>query len=343
MSSSEKDFKQQVLFEEPTLNEDMSVANEPKGQVVVTDEQFVEVDEKEFDTVEIEDVLENKSNKSWLTRLILSVVTILIIIETTLFFHEGFNQSPIIASMYATLLALLTFACGRSVYREFKSLRELKKRKRQQEKVLGVQQSTDDIDARTMCDEIAQQLPSDLQTTIDNNWSASIPAELTDKEVLSVFSSTVLAETDSKAIDKITKFSAEATVLVALSPIAVVDMMILCWRNLKMIDEISQLYGLQLSYWARIKLIKQVFVNMAYAGASELIVDVGADLIGADLLGKLSSRLAQGLGAGMLTARLGIQTMKMCRPIPFSAQNSPKLKDVRKQLIAQIKNISDKG
>ena len=113
------------------------------------------------------------------------------------------------------------------------------------------------------------------------------------------------------------------------------------WRNLKMIDEIASLYGLKLSYWSRIKLLKQVFINMVYAGATELIADVGTDLLGADLLGKLSARLAQGLGAGMLTARLGLKTMHLCRPIPFE-ENAPKLKDVRKQLIGQIKLIVNK-
>lgn len=108
-----------------------------------------------------------------------------------------------------------------------------------------------------------------------------------------------------------------------------------------MLDEIAQLYGLKLSYWSRIKLIKQVFVNMVYAGASELIADVGTELLGADLLGKLSARIAQGLGAGMLTARLGLKTIELCRPIPFQ-DNKPTLKDVRKQLITQIKALTSK-
>ncbi|GHF98332.1 YcjF family protein [Thalassotalea marina] len=343
MSSTEKDFKQQVLFEEPADEVKLSVASEPKSQIVIADEQFTEVDEREDDLVEISDVIESKGKKNWLRRLIFSLIGLLIVIEAVFFFQEGFNDTPIIASIYALLFALIATVFGHTVYKEIKSLRSLKKRKHQQEKIISALHSASDIDARKMCDEIAAQLPSDMQQVIENKWSTTIPAELSQKEVISVFSSTVLAETDAKSIDKITKFSAEATVLVALSPIAIVDMMILFWRNLKMIDEISQLYGLQLSYWARIKLIKQVFINMAYAGASELIVDVGADLIGADLLGKLSSRLAQGLGAGMLTARLGIQTMKMCRPIPFSSQNSPKIKDVRKQLIAKIKNISERS
>ena len=110
------------------------------------------------------------------------------------------------------------------------------------------------------------------------------------------------------------------------------------WRNLTMIDKIVGLYGLKLGYWSRIKLIKNVFVNMVYAGASELITDFGSDLIGADLVGKISGRMAQGVGAGLLTSRLGIKTIHLCRPIPFG-QDAPMLSHVRKQIVSQIKQL----
>jgi putative membrane protein len=148
----------------------------------------------------------------------------------------------------------------------------------------------------------------------------------------------VLSKVDEKALDEVAKFSTEAVVLVALSPIALVDMMLMFWRNLRMIDKVAALYGLKIGYWSRIKLIKQVFVIMAYAGASELVIDLGADLVGAELLGKLSARMAQGLGAGMLTSRLGIQTIKLCRPIPFE-ENTPKIAQVRKKILSQVKKL----
>ena len=80
---------------------------------------------------------------------------------------------------------------------------------------------------------------------------------------------------------------------------------------------------------------------MAYAGASELVADLGSDMLGAELMGKLSARFAQGLGAGMLTARLGAKTMELCRPIPF--EEKPKLTQVRKKVAQQIKSLISPG
>ena len=54
----------------------------------------------------------------------------------------------------------------------------------------------------------------------------------------------------------------EAAVLVALSPLATVDMMLMLWRNLRMIEDIADVYAIELGYWSRIRLIRQVFRNM---------------------------------------------------------------------------------
>lgn len=67
-----------------------------------------------------------------------------------------------------------------------------------------------------------------------------------------------------------------------------------------------------------IRLLRMIGQHMLYAGAAELITDVGLDWLGAELSARLSARLAQGVGAGLLTVRLGLQTMQVCRPIAFT-------------------------
>ena len=41
------------------------------------------------------------------------------------------------------------------------------------------------------------------------------------------------------------------------------------------------------------------------------------DWMSQDLAARLSARAAQGIGAGLLTARLGIKAMEVCRPLPW--------------------------
>ena len=192
--------------------------------------------------------------------------------------------------------------------------------------------------ARSLCQGIHQQISYDLPEPLEVKWQEQINNGLSEQEIIQLYDLQILSKVDEKAITDIAKYSSETMLLVAVSPLAMIDMMIMLWRNIKMIDKISGLYGLKLGYWSRIKLIKQVFANMLFVGASEVILDLGTEALGADLLGKFSGRLAQGFGAGMLTARLGLNTIKTCRPLPFIEQ-APQLSNVRNSLLKQMKAL----
>ena len=56
-----------------------------------------------------------------------------------------------------------------------------------------------------------------------------------------------------------------------------------------------------------------------------------------DLTAKLSARAAQGIGIGLLTARLGIKAMEFCRPLVFQADEKPRLTNIHKELLTTLK------
>ena len=287
------------------------------------------------------------SKHSWLWRVISTLFVTLLAIEAVNFFIAGFEQSPIITSLYALLLASLLLVSGSYLWREFIGLKQFKNRQKMKQQatellLIDTEKLTENSNKRgkDFCDNISDKLPCDLVFDCPKEqqvWHDALAADYSSTELVQLYSRVVLNKVDEKALNEVAKFSTEAVVLIALSPVALIDMLILLSRNLRMINKIAGLYGLKLGYWSRIKLIKQVFVNMAYAGASELVADFGSDMLGAELLGKLSARFAQGLGAGMLTARLGAKTMELCRPIPF--KEKPKLTQVRKKIAQQIKSL----
>jgi len=288
-----------------------------------------------------------KGKRSWLWGAISALFVTVIAIEAVDFFITGFEQSPIITSLYAILLTALTVVAGNALLRELTGLRQFKSRQKMKQQatellLIDAEQLSEQSNQRgkDFCDNISDTLPCDLVFDSPKEqqvWQEALTAGHSSNELVQLYSRVVLSKVDEKALNEVAKFSTEAVVLVALSPVALIDMLIMLSRNLRMINKIAGLYGLKLGYWSRIKLIKQVFVNMAYAGASELVADFGSDMLGAELLGKLSARFAQGLGAGMLTARLGAKTMELCRPIPF--EEKPKLNHVRKKIAQQIKSL----
>jgi putative membrane protein len=336
MTENKEKHQQQILF-------DVDVADKPTRentqQIIVNDQDWV--CDEQVETVDDNSVIASKKT-SWLWRTLGVVFVTLVAVEAVQFFVNGFGQSPIIASLYAILLAGLSLICGRSVWREFAGLRQFKYQQNLKQQAQDIINEEGKIDAISLCDKISQRLPVDLAEFDHSSWQQLNLEEYNDVEIMQLYARNVLSQVDQKALKEIAKFSSESVVLVALSPIAIIDMLLMLWRNLRLVNKIAVLYGLKLSYWSRVKLIKQVIINMAYAGASELVADFGADLLGAELLGKLSARMAQGLGAGMLTARLGLKAMHLCRPIPFT-EDAPKLGHIRQQIVSQVQSLVKKS
>jgi putative membrane protein len=326
-------FEQQILFDE----QDITLQSNNDSQ-----EQQLFVANDDWQPIELEQDIalsasEEKKETSWLARILLVAFSAVIGIELYDFFVVGLIESPIVTSLYGLIFLCVAILSGSSLIREISGLRQLKARDKLRHQIENVEDATHE-EVETLCENITANLPCDLSNEQIDKWREAKVNELSNEELMQLYSRIVLTQVDHKALAEVAKYSSESVVLVALSPVALLDMMIMLWRNLTMVDKIAGLYGLKLGYWSRIKLVKQVFTNMLYAGASEVVADVSMDMLGADLLGRLSGRLAQGLGAGMLTARLGLRTVYLCRPMPFD-ENAPKLSQVRKEVIQQIKQL----
>lgn len=149
-----------------------------------------------------------------------------------------------------------------------------------------------------------------------SNGLVHIESHHGDSEVLALFSQFVLRPLDDKALQLVLKSSSQTALLVAASPLALADMLFVLWRNLKMLRDIANIYQeIPLGYWGQIRLIRQIVQNMVFAGATELVTELGTDWFSAELTSKLSAKLAQGLGSGVLSARLGVNAIETCRPL----------------------------
>ncbi|WP_430538331.1 TIGR01620 family protein [Escherichia coli] len=196
---------------------------------------------------------------------------------------------------------------------------------------------------RAFCEKLAQQAGIDQSHPALQRWYASIHETQNDREVVSLYAHLVQPVLDAQARREISRSAAESTLMIAVSPLALVDMAFIAWRNLRLINRIATLYGIELGYYSRLRLFKLVLLNIAFAGASELVREVGMDWMSQDLAARLSTRAAQGIGAGLLTARLGIKAMELCRPLPWLDDDKPRLGDFRRQLIGQVKETLQKG
>jgi putative membrane protein len=304
----------------------------------------VDADSDEFNQMMPESVLdevtkETKKPHRWssLAKLSLLAIILLVIVQTVTGLISAFEQSPYLFSFYSMVLAVVISWVAMISIKEWRKLAALKQ--------VSVDQDTGSRLAESMqIGEAQAYIQTLLQRYPDNNakraYLSQVSVEHNDAEKVLLFDDLVLSERDELAKQYVARFAAESALLLAASPLAALDMALILWRNQAMISKIAKVYGIELGYWSRIKLIRSIIVNIIYAGTAEVATDLGTQLLSVELTGKLSARVAQGLGGGLLTARLGYQAMSLCRPIQFNSKNKPKLSKIHQHLLAEIKGLT---
>ncbi|MCC5884306.1 MAG: TIGR01620 family protein [Halomonas sp.] len=199
-----------------------------------------------------------------------------------------------------------------------------------------------DVDAAEALD-LAKVLKRQLRLDDDHpHWQAFVAAREPHHggaEIQQLLAHHLLAPRDRQARRMISRMAGETAVMVAVSPLTLVDMFLVAWRSLAMIDRICRLYGLELGYASRLRLLRNVLYNMAFAGATEMASDAGVELLSLNLAGRLSARAGQGMGVGLLTARLGLRTQRLTRPLVFAEGEAPRMADLRSELWQQLRRL----
>ncbi|MEQ7870012.1 TIGR01620 family protein [Chromohalobacter salexigens] len=227
---------------------------------------------------------------------------------------------------------------GAALLRELWRLRRLKRHTRLRDQ-LAATEDTSPHEAHALAERLRRQMRLDDD---DPHWRAFQAAQQPHhdaQETRTLLAHHLLAPRDRQARRLVARMASETAVMVAVSPVTFLDMALMAWRNIGLIDRLAALYGLELGYASRLRLFRAVLYNMAFAGASEIASDASMDLLSMNVAGKLSTRAGQGLGAGLLTARLGLRTLRMTRPIPFTEGEAPRLADLRRELWQRLRRL----
>ena len=305
-------MKEELKFQQATVIDTLSpnVAQPSLQSLQQIDPAAVTSDEESQFEQNIAEALKPKKPSRIKQVFVLSLVTA-ISVETGLSLVESFNQSVWLGGVYLALFGSALALFGGVVWREYRLLRRLKRHNIQRqtaERLLNSEQVGEALEWLSKLDKFS---------AIDgfDEFKSSLDHHHTDKEVMALYQQTLLLKQDQQAKKVINRFASESGLLVALSPMAFVDMAAVLWRGTKMIEQIARIYGIPLGYASRITLYRSLLKHMLFAGSSELIADIGTTALGAELAGKLSARAGQGISAGILTARLGYKTMELSRPV----------------------------
>lgn len=310
------------------------------------DEKEVAI-EVEDHTIEAEHIIEQslKPSRFWVRLLLASLVLfgLAVIAQSIQWLVDTFQQKEWIYFAFSIVFFIISLSGIWAVISEWRKLVYLRHHQKiqqtSQQLLLENLASTDGEQAVKFCANIAnslKHLPSMAQS--EKRWKSQLNEAYNAKEVMFLFGENVLKPIDKEVKRMISQNAAENAVIVALSPLAIVDVLLMAARNIALVNKITRAYGMELGYISRLKLFRMVLTNMVFAGATEIATDVGMDFFSQNLTAKLSLRAAQGIGVGLLTARLGTKAMEFCRPIAFQANERPKISAVRQELLILMKD-----
>ena len=147
----------------------------------------------------------------------------------------------------------------------------------------------------------------------------------------------LLASLDAEARNIVMNSAKRVSLVTAVSPRAVVDLLAVLFENMRIIRRLSALYGGRPGTLGFVRLAKQVITHLALTGGMAAGDSLASQVLGHGLAARLSARLGEGVINGLLTARIGIAAIAVCRPAPFVAGTGPTISDFMGELVSFAK------
>jgi len=138
---------------------------------------------------------------------------------------------------------------------------------------------------------------------------------------------------DQEARRLVSSAAQRVSIVTAVSPRALIDVLFVFAASLRLIRQLARLYGGRPGALGMIALMRHVIAHVAITGGMAASDSLVQQVLGHGLAAKLSQRLGEGVLNGLLTARLGLAAIDVTRPLPFTALPRPVLTDLAKDLL----------
>jgi len=138
---------------------------------------------------------------------------------------------------------------------------------------------------------------------------------------------------DQRARKLISVAATRVSVVTAVSPRAVIDILFVFGTALTLVRRLAFLYGARPGTLSLARLVRQVVMHLAVTGGLAASDSLIQQMLGHGIAAKLSVRLGEGVLNGLLTARFGLAAVDLIRPVPFAALPRPTLSDLMSEVL----------
>ncbi|MGE3150014.1 MAG: YcjF family protein [Pseudorhodoplanes sp.] len=143
----------------------------------------------------------------------------------------------------------------------------------------------------------------------------------------------LMAPLDQEARRLVTAAAKRVSIVTAVSPRAVVDMLFVLATILGLLRRLAYLYGGRPGTLGLVRLLRLCIAHLTVTGGLAMGDTIIQQMVGQGVMAKLSTRLGEGMLNGMLTARVGLAAIEVMRPLPYAVLPQPTLSNLAAELL----------
>lgn len=148
------------------------------------------------------------------------------------------------------------------------------------------------------------------------------------RDLIDIAERTLVAPLDARAKAVVADAAKRVSVVTTVAPRAIIDVAFVLWQAVRLIRLVAEVYGGRPGLFGFLKLARSVGAHLAITGGMAAGDSLLQQVVGHGIAAKISARLGEGVLNGLLTARIGLSAIAVCRPMPFAAEKPPNLRRV---------------
>ena len=239
------------------------------------------------------------------------------------------QRNPVVGILAAVLAAVAAVALLVLVWREVRAVVRAKGIASLKARAEAVLVSDDRREGRAVVGELVSLYGGRAETARARARLAETSGDVIDgADLVRVAERELMAGLDREARLAIAGAARRVSVVTAISPRAIVDLLFVAAQALRLVRRISEIYGGRPGAIGFLRLLRAVGAHLAVTGGMAVGDSLVQQVLGHGLAAKLSARLGEGVLNGLLTARVGLSAVAVCRPLPFAAEKEPTVGDV---------------
>lgn len=158
--------------------------------------------------------------------------------------------------------------------------------------------------------------------------AAHTPQLLAARDLLTVAERSLMAPLDALAQAQVAQAARRVSLVTAVSPRALIDVVFVLVACARLLRAVAGVYAGRPGTLGLLRLARQVLGHLVVTGGIAAGDAVVQQVLGQGLAARLSAKLGEGVLNGLLTARIGLAAIAVCRPLPFVEAQPPGLSDV---------------